>query len=428
MSRNDAAWQRFFEETDTLARIEQEGLCHVSADNLKQVAGREPRLMAKLDTLAVRPAVFKRHALTIFPVKNGEYVIFKDPDEKSYYRFSQEESDLPVTVYDSQVDLVSFDAYPGSQNLSECQAIDFAYIASLIKHFTGDDRLSQVIRGRLFSGDFGFHLPASERRVDVSGVQIEVDAGYESPDGLYLIEAKVGKRDDFHIRQLYYPFLEWSNRSRKRIVPIFLVYTNGKYYLYEFSFSGEFGVLHVAQSGCFAINESPIARIDVAALLRTLSVGTEPPVPYPQANDLDKVADLVPRVESELGTKADIADYFEFDERQGDYYANAGRYLGFLEREDGRYVVTDLGRQFVHTRSIAGKSRLLIEQLLTRPTFRAIFELLLQRNLELDAVSNEEIAAAIAQFTGLSGTTPGRRASTVRSWLRWLLENSEIVM
>ena len=162
--------------------------------------------------------------------------------------------------------------------------------------------------------------------------------------------------------------------------------------------------------------------------LRTLSVGTEPPVPYPQANDLDKVADLVPRVESELGTKADIADYFEFDERQGDYYANAGRYLGFLEREDGRYVVTDLGRQFVHTRSIAGKSRLLIEQLLTRPTFRAIFELLLQRNLELDAVSNEEIAAAIAQFTGLSGTTPGRRASTVRSWLRWLLENSEIVM
>ena len=156
-------------------------------------------------------------------------------------------------------------------------------------------------------------------------------------------------------------------------------------------------------------------------------MGTEPSVPYPQANDLDKVADLVPLVESGLDTKADIAEFFEFDERQGDYYANAGRYLGLLEREDGRYIVADLGRQFTQTRSISGKSRLLIEQLLTRPTFRATLELLLQRDLALDAVSNEEIALAIAQFTNLSGTTPGRRASTVRSWLRWILENSEIV-
>jgi len=232
MSKNDEAWQRFFDETDTLAKIEREGLCYVSARDLKQIGRREPRLMAKLDTLAVRPEVFKENSLTIFPVKNGEYVLFKDPTRKSYYRFSRKESDLPVTVYDSQVDLLSFDAYPGGQGLSECQAIDFAYIASLIKHFTGDERLSLVIRGRLFSGAFHFRLPADNRRIAVSGVQIEVDAGYESPDGLYLVEAKVGKRDDFHIRQLYYPFLEWSNRSRKRIVLIFLVYTNGKYYLY----------------------------------------------------------------------------------------------------------------------------------------------------------------------------------------------------
>jgi hypothetical protein len=258
-------------------------------------------------------------------------------------------------------------------------------------------------------------------------VQIEVDAGYESPDGLYLIEAKVGKRDDFHIRQLYYPFLEWSNRSRKRIVPIFLAYTNGKYYLYEFSFSDAFGELHVTRSGCFVINESPIPRIDIRALLRMLPVSIEPLAPYPQANDLDKVADLIPLVESGLETKAEIAEFFEFDERQGDYYANAGRYLGLLEREDHRYVVTDLGRQFIQTRSIAEKSRLLIEQLLMRPTFRTTFELLLQRNLVLDAVSNDEIAAAIAQFTNLRGTTPGRRASTVRSWFGWILRNSQIV-
>jgi hypothetical protein len=427
MSKNDVAWRKFFDETDTLEEIKREGMCHVLASDLKRIAEREPRLMAKLDTLAIRPKVFRQNSLTIFPVKNGEYVIFEDPEEKSYYSFSREENALPVDVYDSQVDLTSFDAYPGNQNLSESQAIDFAYIASLIKHFTADENLCLAIRGRLFSGAFHSHLPTNDRRVDVSGVQIEVDAGYESPDAIYLIEAKVGKRDDFHIRQLYYPYLEWSNRSRKRIVPIFLVYTNGKFYLYEFSFSQDFGALRVARSSCFSINESPIACIHIGDLLRAYDVEDEPSVPYPQANDLDKVVDLVSLVDSGLTTKTEIADFFEFDERQGDYYANAGRYLGLLDRENGRYVITDLGQQFTQTRSISAKSRLLIEQLLTRPSFRATFELLLQRDLELDAVSNKEMAAAVAQFTNLSRSTPGRRASTVRSWLRWILENSEIV-
>jgi hypothetical protein len=428
MSKNDRAWRKFFEETDALKTIRQEGLCHVLASDLKRVAGREPRLMAKLDTLAIRPRIFKQYSLTIFPVKNGEYVIFEDPEEKSYYSFSREESSLPVSVYDSQVDLTSFDAYPDTQNLSESQAIDFAYIASLIKHFTGDENLCLAIRGRLFSGAFHFHLPNSNRRVEVSGVQIEVDAGYESPNGIYLIEAKVGKREDFHIRQLYYPYLEWSHRSGKRIVPIFLVHTNGKYYLYEFSFSQDFGDLQVARSRCFSINESPIVRIPIKDLLAAYKVGSEPRVPYPQANDLDKVVDLVSLIDSGVDTKDTIADFFEFDERQGDYYANAGRYLGLLDRHGSQFVLTGLGRQFVQIRSVSGKSRLLIEQLLTRPTFRANLELLLQHGMELETVSNEEIARVVEQFTDLSGSTPGRRASTVRSWLRWILENSDIIM
>jgi hypothetical protein len=384
--------------------------------------------MAKLDTLSVRPIVFKQHSLTIFPVKNGEYVIFEDPEEKSYYTFSRKENDLPVTIHNSRVDLTSFDAYPGNQGLSESQALDFAYIASLLKRFTKDEELSLVIRGRSFSGAFSFRLPTNNRRVNVSSVQIEVDAGYESPQAIYLIEAKVGRRDDFHIRQLYYPFLEWSNRSYKPIVPIFLVYTNGKFYLYEFSFSPNFGDLEIVQSGCFSINESPIVHINIKNLLREIPVGNEPVVPYPQANDLDKVADLISVVDEGLSTKTEIADFFEFDERQGDYYANAGRYLGLLKREKGNFLLTNLGRRFTRVRSISGKSQLLIEQLLIRPTFRTTFELLLDRDLELETISNGEIAATIEQFTNLSGTTPMRRASTVRSWFKWILKNSKIAM
>jgi hypothetical protein len=47
--------------------------------------------------------------------------------------------------------------------------------------------------------------------------------------------------------------------------------------------------------------------------------------------------------------------------------------------------------------------------------------------MELEAISNEEIASIVEQFRNLSGSTPLRRASTVRSWLGWIMENSEIV-
>jgi len=50
-----------------------------------------------------------------------------------------------------------------------------------------------------------------------------------------------------------------------------------------------------------------------------------------QANDLDKIVDIITNFKSAgLSNKPAIAEFFDFDERQGDYYANAGYYLGLL--------------------------------------------------------------------------------------------------
>jgi len=66
---------------------------------------------------------------------------------------------------------------------------------------------------------------------------------------------------------------------------------------------------------------------------------------------------------------------------------------------------------------------LIIEQLLKRPTFRSLIQRLVRADYNLESISNEEISAAIEENTILSKGTPDRRASTVRSWLRWLLKN-----
>lgn len=428
MSENDDAWQRFFDQTRTLHEIERDGFCYVTAEELKAYGQREPRLMAKIDTMAERPRIFRDHQLAIFPTRNGQYVLFQDHDNKSYYRFSEEIDHLPIQQFVTQADLLAYDSYPGPQRLNESQAIDFAYISGLLQHFTQDSHLALAIRGRSYTNAFQFQLPKSDHLVEVESVQIEIDAGYESPTAIYLIEAKVGKRGDFNIRQLYYPYLEWRTRSRKAIKPIFLVYTNGKYYLTEFSFDQAFGDLEIVQSACFVINEQPRPPLSLAKLLLDLppiSELHEPNVPYPQADDLDKVLDVVAKVEVGICTRKEIAESFEFDERQGDYYANAGLYLGLLQRDGRAFKLTDTGTLFLQTRSRALRYEIVARQLLQRPTFRTIIEQLRCENFRLEQISNQQIRATIAAHTSLSGTTPLRRAQTVRSWLATLLRNAE---
>lgn len=427
MPENDDAWQRFFEQSSALHEIAQNGHCYVSAEELKHYGQREPRLMAKIDTLAERPRSFKEHQLAILPTRNGHYMLFRDPQERSYYRFGDEIDKLSIEEFTTNADLYAYDSFPGPQRLNESQAIDFAYISTLLHHFTQEPQLYLAIRGRAYTNPFQFYLPIGKEAVEVAGVQIEIDAGYESPTAIYLIEAKIGRRDDFNIRQLFYPYLEWSRRSRKRIVPIFLVYTNSKYYLTEFGFAQDFGDLRIVKNACYVVNERPRPSLALGYLLAaTPPTPTEPRgIPYPQADDLDKVLDVVSKVEAGISTKQELADAFDFDERQGDYYANAARYLDLLERVDGGFHTTDIGDQYLQTRSRAMRNELLVRQLLMRPTYRAVFMRLQTFGFDLAQLSDQALAAIIRHHTELGESTVGRRAKTMRSWLINLLRNAE---
>jgi len=182
MTENDSAWQRYFDATDLLSRVESDGHAFIEAPQLKQLAEREPRLLAKIDTLAERPQIFKKNKLALFPTKNGQYILFKDPDEKTYYQLGDEIFSSTPQVYKPNDDLSRFDSFPGVQRLNESQALDFSLISSLLRQFTRDSSIHLAIRGRTFSKSFSFFLPVTRAEVKVNGVQIEVDGGYESDD------------------------------------------------------------------------------------------------------------------------------------------------------------------------------------------------------------------------------------------------------
>jgi hypothetical protein len=439
----DEAWRRVFERMPVLETVARDGVFHVGADELKANGGREPRLMAKIDTLAERPAILAEHGLALFPVRNGRYALFPDPDGKSFFRFAGE-AEPPVRAFRSAVDLNRFDTFPRGQEASESQALDFAFLSSMLPAFCGDPAMRLTLRGRLFSGDFRFHTPVGGLPIDVSRVQIETDAGYEGEDGLYLVEAKRGRRDDFHIRQLWYPCLHWAARTKKRVAPIFFTYSNGQYFLTEFAFGTVFGDFRIVRQKAYCLEE-PQADLDFAALRDGVAMGREPESAFPQANDLDKVVDLVQAaVAADVGSldeqpalgldgtpgpglrKARIAALFGFDERQGDYYGNAAVYLGLLRRTDGCFEPTAAGIAFNALRSRAERTRALVVRMLEIPSLREALRLLVERGFRVEKIASAELAEIIRERTSLGATTPERRASTLRAWLVWISRNVKI--
>ncbi len=127
-------------------------------------------------------------------------------------------------------------------------------------------------------------------------------------------------------------------------------------------------------------------------------------------------------------SKLKIAECFEFDDRQTDYYANAAGYLGLVERSEAvqhsEFQLTLLGKKFLKLELRTQRTKALVEQMAIDALMREVFKSLINNNFIDAQVSSQEIASLFEKHSSLTGTTPMRRASTIKNWLRWLIRNA----
>ena len=417
-TKNNDAWNDLFQENETLATIEKHGFAHVSADLMKKY--REPRLMAKIDTIEVLPKIFSENDLSILPIKNGEYVIFKDPDFHSYFKFPKSIDNIKPRNYRPYKPLSEFDSFSNLEYMNEARALDIALMSSIIKDFTEEQNIWLTIRGRQYTSGFQVLLPSLRKTLQISSVQIEIDAGYETDQAIYIFEAKIGTRGNFNIRQLLFPYLEWKNRTNKNVIPIFFYYTNDLYYMFQFELGNSLDASHIIKQACYKFEDPNTINLQRIFSNKTLIENIERDIPFPQANDLNKVIDTVTLVNQGYTSKQELADILEFDERQGDYYANAARFLGLLDRGNNNYYVTDAGKAFLKLSSSIKRAEFVAEKLAVRPVFHQVFHQLLLNGLDIDSLDSINIEGIVEENTDLGGSTPHRRASTVKQWIRWI--------
>ncbi len=416
MRSNDSAWNIIFNELKIFDKLQTSPSLLISAKQINEIGKREARLMAKFDTKESLPELFKKHGLNITAVSNGSYMIFKDTYHESFLKLP-DYSKLTPQKLKPQLDF-SLETLMFNAKMSESNAIDFAHHSKVLSVYSGEDDLRLTTRGRFFSDSFSLNLNGIGE-VKIKGVQIEVDAGYEGLEQFLIIEAKSSTRESFNIRQLYYPFKHFQTKTKKKIRPLLLSFSNGVYYFTELQLNDNYYDYSIVSNVAIEIViDEPQKALSIADLV-TQETYNPKGIPVPQANDLNKVIDLLKFLENRSADKFEIAEYFEFNDRQGDYYGNAASYIGLVRKEGAFFQLTTNGKKIINIKNRNDRNIQVIKSILETKLFNDLLRLYLKED---NKISDMQIIDRIAQ-EGLTGRTPSRRSGSVKSWLNWIIDS-----
>lgn len=419
-SLNDKAWEKLFNKYNILQHIEDNGFFNISANQIKEF--REPRLMAKFDHTINLPKLFADNGLAILPITRGDYVI---AHFDAYHRFETDSSPITKVSLPTYIQSLDSDNIP-----SEAIALNCAVASGIIADFMEDSDIVATVSGRMGSGTFSFNIGDTKtgyvRQIDVSNSQIEIDAAYEGISSLALFEAKRDLSEDFLIRQLYYPFRVWQSRVTKPVRPIFLVYSNGIYRLFEYIFEDpdNYSSLRLVKQKNYSVEDTAISVSDIQSVLESVSIVDEPKIPFPQANKFERIINLCELVSTQTLSRTDVTERYDFDARQTNYYTDAARYLGLLEKrkESGTpiYSISQTGR---HILNLGFKQRQLAycSIILSHKAFNDSLRLYLKSGV---MPSTNEIVNIMKQsqlYQVEEDSTFVRRSSSVKGWINWIV-------
>ncbi|NLK69341.1 MAG: transcriptional regulator [Clostridiaceae bacterium] len=410
-----------FDKYDILSHIEREIAVEITASQINEF--REARLMTKFDHKRNLPKLFSKNHLSILPISRGSYLISKF---EAYKDIEEIESEIYKVSFPDYIESIDYENIT-----SEAMAINCAYVSGILADFIEDNNLLPTVSGRMSSNTFSFNINNTKLKLPVSvkvaNSQVEIDGGYEGLNCLSLIEAKNSISDDFLIRQLYYPYRLWQSKIDKNVKPIFMIYSNGIFNLYEYIFEdiNNYNSITLVKQKNYTIEDLDITLDDILQILRNVNTVDEPEIPFPQANSFKRVINICELLSESERTRDEITLNYDFDPRQTNYYTDAARYLSLVDKryENGEviYYLTAEGKKLSKLKYKARQLKF-VELILQHKVFRET----LQKCLEYGYMPPKYEIVEIMKSSNLhriaSNETFGRRASTISGWINWILE------
>lgn len=417
---NEKAWEHLFEKYTILEHIAADGSFTISASAIKEF--REPRLMTKFDHWVNLPSIFQENKLAILPTTRGEYVISHFAAYHKLEPFSPHVTQCPLPPFLESVAPATIS--------SEAVALNCALASGILRDFLGEEELYPTVSGRMGSGAFAFKIGSSISdktfSIDVRNAQIEIDGAYEGIESLAIFEAKRDLSDDFLIRQVYYPFRVWENAVTKQVRPIFMIFSNGIYRIFEYKFGkiDNYNSLQLIKQKNYSIEPTAISMRDIETIFSAVRIEPEPQIPFPQADRFERVINICEFLQNSPLTDDEITEVYSFDSRQTNYYTDAGRYLGLIEKETvsktSLFKLSEKGRRILR-KDFKNRQLAFCECILQHKIFHEAMKRVIKEGDIPDKKTVVSLMKAENLFQIGKDSTFERRASTVRSWTAWIL-------
>lgn len=423
MNLTDDAWEKLFSKYDILGNIAKYGSFTISAPQIKEF--REPRLMTKFDHQENLPQLFKDNNLAILPITRGDYLI------SSFSAYEPIE-----TIDDAIVKKVSVPSYLQSliptYLVSESIALNCAEASLILDDFLEDANLQSTVSGRMGSDAFDFNINTNLgiKNISVKNSQLEIDAAYEGVNYLSIIEAKHDiSCTDFLVRQLYYPYRLWQDRVTKLVKPIFFMYSNGEFRLYEYQFLDKYNYnsLQLVKKQKYVLTTG-IKINTIEQILKTVTIVAEPEISFPQADSMVRIINLIELLFNSNLSRNEITSTYDFDVRQTNYYTDAGRYLGFIDKfidnKEVYYCLTSRGKKLMKM-NYSDKQLCIVSSILEHKVFNDVLRLTFLYGEIPDKATIVNIMRQDGIFNVSSDSTLFRRTSTIRGWINWIFSICE---
>lgn len=413
-------WEVLFNKYKILSHIEHDGFFNISSKQINEF--REARLMTKFDSSIYLPKLFVDNKLSILPVTRGDYVI---GHFDAYHKFEKINNDV---IKSSLPDYIQSLNVNNIKN--EAMALNCAVVSDIIADFMEDSDIVATVSGRMGSGSFEFNINDTQnnkqRQVSINNSQIEIDASYEGAESFAVFEAKRDLTEDFLVRQLYYPFRTWREIVTKPVKTIFLVYSNSIYRLFEYVFDdfNNYNSLRLVKQKNYSIEYNTISAGDIQSVLNEVNIVNEPEITFPQADKFERVINICELVSAKELSRSDVTEEYSFDARQTNYYTDAARYLGLIDKrtEHGTplYSISQYG-QYILNLSFKQRQMEYCKCILSHKAFNDLLKIYFASGSMPSTKEIIEIMKNSNLYNLKSETTFIRRASTIKGWINWIV-------
>jgi hypothetical protein len=417
----DKNWQKLFDKYSILDKIRSNGFFKITSKEINEF--KEARLMTKFDHRDNLPDLFYENKLSILPITRGNYIIgqFEAYKEINY----NTKIDTKKIEFPSWIETVDY-----TNLYSEASVISCAFASGILQDVMEDNCILPTVNGRMSTQEFNFKIKSSIdsqfKNIFVKNSQCEIDGGYEGINKLMILEAKNCSAKDFLVRQLYYPYRLWSGKVTKEVVPVFLTYSNNifSFFVYKFVDPLKYNSLTLVKQKNYVIDEANISNEDIQEVFNKVILAKEPDCPFPQANSIERVIDLMGALTIKSLSIDEITTLYSFNQRQAQYYSRAGIYLGLItDKNRGTASLTQLGKAIMKQRT-KQKYLSIVERILQHKIFYETLKLYFKKCAPPTTEETYNIMKNNFVKDVNSAKTLKRRAGSVNRWIQWILNLS----